>query len=116
MGNIRLNRNQHIHSPLFQSNGAIQHVDIGSDVWIGYGVTILSGVSIGHGSVIGAGSVISKDVPPYSIVAGNPAKLLRMRFTSSQIDFLLKEEWREWPIEKINVQIPTLMRVPQERI
>ena len=85
-------------------------------MWIGYGVTILSGVSIGHGSVIGAGSVISKDVPPYSIVAGNPAKLLRMRFTSSQIDFLLKEEWWEWPIEKINAHVPSLLRAPQEQI
>jgi hypothetical protein len=76
----------------------------------------LSGVSIGHGAVIGAGSVISKDVPPFSIVAGNPAKLVRMRFTPSQIGQLLKEAWWEWPIEKIDAHIPSLMRAPQERI
>ena len=105
--------NTSVNSGLQLSKGDI---DIGSDVWIGYGVTILSGVSIGHGAVIGAGSVISKDVPPFSIVAGNPAKLVRMRFTPSQIGQLLKEAWWEWPIEKIDAHIPSLMRAPQEQI
>ncbi len=91
-------------------------INIGNDVWIGYGVTILSGVNIGHGSVIGAGSVISKDVAPFSIVAGNPAKLLRMRFNPSQIDLLLKEAWWDWPSEKIDSHIPSLMRAPHEQI
>ena len=70
----------------------------------------MSGVSIGDGAVIGAGSVISKNVPPYSIVAGNPAKLIRMRFTNSQIKSLLKEAWWDWPTEKINAHILSLMR------
>ena len=91
-------------------------INIGNDVWIGYRATILSGVSIGDGAVIGAGSVISKNVAPYSIVAGNPARLIRMRFTKSQIESLLNEEWWEWPIEKINACIPSLMRAPEGQI
>ena len=91
-------------------------INICNDVWIGYRATILSGVSIGNGAVIGAGSVISKNVPPYSIVAGNPAKLIRMRFTKPQIESLLKEAWWEWPIEKINRHIPSLMRAPGGQI
>ena len=87
-------------------------INIGNDVWIGYRATILSGVSIGDGAVIGAGSVISKNVTPYSIVAGNPAKLIRMRFTNSQIKSLLKEAWWDWPTEKINAHILSLMRAP----
>lgn len=66
---------------------------ISSDVWIGAGATILSGVSIGVGAVIGAGSVVTKDVPAYGIVAGNPARLLRYRFSSSQISDLISSEW-----------------------
>jgi virginiamycin A acetyltransferase len=76
----------------------------------------LSGVSIRHGAVIGAGSVISKDVPPFSIVAGNPAKLVRMRFTPSQIEQLLKEAWWDWPTDMIDSHIPSLIRAPHEQI
>ena len=60
------------------------------DVWIGYGVTILSGVHIGQGAVIGAGAVVVKDIPAYSIVAGNPAKIIRMRFSAEIIEKLKK--------------------------
>ena len=91
-------------------------INIGNDVWIGYRATILSGVSIGNGAVIGAGSVISKNVAPYSIVAGNPAKLIRMRFKKSQIESLLKEAWWEWPTEKIIRHLPSLMRAPGGQI
>jgi acetyltransferase-like isoleucine patch superfamily enzyme len=66
---------------------------IGHDVWIGEGVFIKAGVKIGTGSVIGMGSVVTKDVPPYAIVAGNPAKLIRYRFEQCMIDRLLKSEW-----------------------
>ncbi len=69
---------------------------IENDVWIGMNVMIMSGVKIGSGSVIGAGSVISKDVEPYSIVVGNPAKVIKKRFTDDQIDILLKSEWWNW--------------------
>lgn len=70
---------------------------IGNDVWIGDGVFIKAGVNIGTGSVIGMGSVVTKDVPPYSIVAGNPAKLIRMRFDKNTISSLLKSKWWEYP-------------------
>lgn len=77
------------------------NVEIGSDVWIGANVTILSGVTIGHGAVIGAGSMVTKNIEPYTIVAGNPIRTIRKRFTDQQIEKLLKLKWWEWPDEKI---------------
>ena len=75
---------------------------IGNDVWIGDRATILSGVRIGDGAVIGAGSVVTKDVEPYSIVAGNPARPKRTRFDEETIKKLLEIKWWDWPVEKIN--------------
>lgn len=71
---------------------------VGNDVWIGRNAIIKEGVNIGHGSVIGMGSVVTKDVLPYSIVGGNPARLIRMRFDSDTIDNLIKSEW--WNMEE----------------
>lgn len=68
-------------------------VTIGNDVWIGSNVTLLNGITLGHGSVIGAGSVVTKDVPPYAIVGGNPARVLRMRFDEDTIAALLELKW-----------------------
>ena len=68
-------------------------VIIGNDVWIGQGVSIKSGVTIGDGAVIGTGAVVTRDVEPYSIVGGVPAKLIRYRFTKEQIEALLKIRW-----------------------
>lgn len=68
-------------------------VVIGSDVWIGYGVTLLAGVSVGDGAIIAAGAVVTKDVPPYAIVGGVPAKVIRKRFTDDQIDTLMQTKW-----------------------
>lgn len=76
-------------------------VSIGNDVWIGEDVFILSGVTIGDGAVIGARSVVSKDVKPYEIVAGNPIKHIRFRFSEEEIQELLKIQWWNWSIEKI---------------
>ncbi len=70
-------------------------VIIGNDVWIGENVTILSGVTIGDGAVVGAGSVVSKSVPEYAVVAGNPAKFKRFRINTKP------PEWWDWPPEKI---------------
>ena len=71
---------------------------IGNDVWIGRNTIIKEGVKIGHGSVIGMGSIVTKDVSPYSIVGGNPAKLIRMRFDSDVIEDLIKSEW--WDLDE----------------
>ena len=68
---------------------------LGSDVWIGDNAVVLSGVEISHGAVIGAGSVVTRNVEPYGIYAGNPARLLRKRFTSEQIKQLLESNWWE---------------------
>jgi acetyltransferase-like isoleucine patch superfamily enzyme len=74
---------------------------IGNDVWIGTGVTILSGVNIGDGAVIAAGSLIIKDVPPYAIAGGNPAKIIRYRFSEVQIEKLLTIKWWDWDQKRI---------------
>lgn len=75
---------------------------IGNDVWIGNDVRILGGITIGDGVVIAAGAVVTRDVPPYAIVGGIPAKVIRYRFTPEQIETLLKTQWWNWPIDKIH--------------
>jgi acetyltransferase-like isoleucine patch superfamily enzyme len=74
-----------------------EHVTIGNDVWTGHNVNILPGISVGDGAVIGAGSVVTKDVPPYAIVAGVPAQIRRMRFSEHTIERLLRLRW--WDLE-----------------
>lgn len=76
-----------------------QRVKIGNDVWIGTRVMILGGVTIGDGAVIGAGSIVTKDVEPYSIVAGVPAKLIRYRFSKDQIELLNQTLWWDKSVE-----------------
>lgn len=70
-------------------------VVIGNDVWIGYRATLLAGVTIGDGAIVAAGAVVTKDVPPYTIVGGVPAKMIRKRFSDETIDLLLREKWWE---------------------
>lgn len=84
-------------------------VVIGNDVWIGLNALILSGVNIGDGAVVGANSVVTKDVLPYSIVAGNPAKLIKMRFDQATIDKLLKIKWWNWDLNRIKCNMPLLL-------
>jgi virginiamycin A acetyltransferase len=74
---------------------------IGNDVWLGYRAAILPGVTIGDGAIVGAYSVVTKDVPPYSIVGGNPARLLRARFPETTVQRLLAVKWWDWPVDKI---------------
>lgn len=76
-------------------------ITIGNDVWIGAGAIILQGVAIGDGAVVGAGSVVTKDVPPYGIVAGNPARLLKYRFDEATIAEFLELKWWDLPVEQI---------------
>lgn len=75
---------------------------IGHDVWTGNNVIIMPGTIIGHEAVIGAGSIVRKSVPPFAIVAGNPAKVIRYRFEEEQIQSLLETEWWYWPVEKVD--------------
>ncbi|MFH1999656.1 MAG: CatB-related O-acetyltransferase [Planctomycetota bacterium] len=74
---------------------------IGHDVWIGSNVIIPGGIRIGTGAIVASGSVVVKDVPPYAVIGGNPAKIIRLRFTEEQIGILLTSEWWNWPIEEI---------------
>jgi len=85
-------------------------VFIGNDVWIAANVRILSGVSIGDGAVVGGSAVVSKDVPPYSIVAGNPAQIIKKRFTDEIIESLLQIAWWQWEKEKIEFYMPYLLQ------
>jgi acetyltransferase-like isoleucine patch superfamily enzyme len=104
----------HIHQNLFDKFDGSGHpktngdVVIGNDVWICENVTIMSGINIGDGAVIAANSHVVKNVEPYSIVGGNPAKLIKYRFTPLQIENLLKIKWWNWDIEKINKFTPLL--------
>ena len=84
-------------------------VSIGNDVWIGSEAFILSGVTIGDGAVIAARSVVTRDVPPYSIVAGNPARQVRLRFSETVIDALQRIRWWDWPISEITTALPLLL-------
>lgn len=80
--------------PEYEYNGA-QHlpIEIGNDVWIGTRATILDGVKVGHGAIIAAGAVVTKDVPPYAVVGGVPAKIIKYRFNEQQISELLSSKW-----------------------
>lgn len=83
----------------------IKRISIGNDVWIGMNSCILQGITIGDGAVIGAGSVVTKDVPPYAVVAGNPAEVIKYRFDSSVIKKLLSLKWWDLPTEVIQNNI-----------
>lgn len=84
-------------------------VIIGNDVWIGYKACIMSGCRIGDGAVIAANSIITKDIPPYAIAAGNPAKVVKYRFNTKDIESLNRIAWWNWSIEKIREAWPLLM-------
>jgi acetyltransferase-like isoleucine patch superfamily enzyme len=104
----------HINQKKFNSFNGVGHpstkgdVFIGNDVWIGNNVTIMSGIKIGDGAVIAANSHVVKDIEPYALVGGNPAKHIKYRFTKEQIDKLLNIKWWTWEDEKINKFVPLL--------
>lgn len=92
---------KHIFGSSMQSDISKEKTKIGNDVWIGNGAIVINGVTIGDGAIIGAGAVVTKDIPPYSIVAGVPAKVLRMRFDESTVKRLLNISWWNWPMDII---------------
>jgi acetyltransferase-like isoleucine patch superfamily enzyme len=104
----------HINKKTFNLFNGVGHpttkgdVYIGNDVCIGSNTTIMPGVKIGDGAVISTNSHVVKDVEPYSLVEGNPAKHIKYRFTKEQIDELLKIKWWDWPDEQINKFVPLL--------
>lgn len=79
----------------------LKPIEIGNDVWIGANVTILRGVHIGDGAVIGANTLVNKDIPPYAIVVGCPARVIKYRFEETVIQKLLNLKWWNWTDEKI---------------
>lgn len=104
----------HIHTDIFKNFNGEGHprtngnVVIGNDVWIGDNVTIMSGITISDGAVIACNSHVVKNVEPYAIVGGNPAKLIKYRFSAKQIKQLLKIKWWDWDDEKIDKFSPLL--------
>ena len=88
--------------------GSKGDVIIGSDVWLCANCIILSGVTIGHGSVIANGAVISRDVDPYAIMAGNPAKAVKWRFDEPTRVALLESKWWDWPENEVEKILPML--------
>lgn len=85
-----------------------EDIIIGNDVWIGYQAVILADVSIGDGAIIGTRAVVTKDVPPYTIVGGIPAKQVKQRFSTDTIMALLEIQWWNWPKEKIMKSIDAI--------
>ncbi len=84
------------------------NTEIGNDVWIGHKVTIMPGVKVGDGAILATRSVITKDVPAYAIVGGNPAEVIKYRYDEKTRDKLVKLEWWNWPIEKITEHVDIL--------
>ena len=82
------------------------NIVIGNDVWIGYEAVIMAGVHIGDGAIIAARAVVTKDVPPYTIVGGTPAKEIRKRFDAEVIEQLLIQKWWDWSTDKIHQCLP----------
>ena len=82
---------------------------VGHDVWFGCQATIMPGVRIGNGAIIAAGAVVTSDVPPYTIVAGNPARQIRQRFDDADIERLQRAAWWDWPVELVTRHVRTIM-------
>lgn len=81
---------------------------VGNDVWFGYDSLIMPGVKIGHGAIIGTRTVVTKEVPPYAVVVGNPGRIVKKRFDDKTIERLLALNWWDWPLEKITKHVEAL--------
>lgn len=104
-----------VQPPWRSQTGKVAHpvsrgnVIIGNDVWLGNGCTILSGVTIGDGAVIAANATVTRDVPPYAVAAGNPAKVVKFRFSEGDIQKLQATQWWNWDEARIRAQLPVLL-------
>jgi virginiamycin A acetyltransferase len=92
------------------------NIVIGNDVWIGFEAVVLAGVTIGDGAIVAARAVVRKDVPPYAIVGGVPAREIRKRFSNRQIEFLQRLQWWHWTPEKIRKNLDALRQGDFERL
>lgn len=104
---------KHVQPDAYPNKG---NIVIGSDVWLGYNTVIMPGVNIGHGAIIGTCAVVTKDVPPYAIVGGNPAQVIRYRFDDETIHILLGIAWWDWEIEKITRNLSTICQTDIEKL
>lgn len=86
----------------------VKDTAVGHDVWIGHGAIIMPGVTIGHGAIVAAASVVTRDVPPFAIVGGNPAGVIRQRFSDEVSADLLRIAWWHWPVDKIERNLAAL--------
>lgn len=82
---------------------------VGNDVWFGFECVVLPGVTIGDGAIIGTRATVTKDVPPYTIVGGTPAKVIRQRFDDATIQVLDDAQWWDWPIDEISRKLPAIL-------
>ena len=89
---------------------------IGNDVWVGYQALIMPGVKIGNGAIISSRSVVTSDVPAYSVVGGNPARVIKQRFDNETISTLEKLAWWDWPVEKITQHLPAIISADLEAL
>ena len=99
-----MNHHDYTHTsthPLFCNQFSRGHIRIGNDVWIGLNVTIMDNVSIGDGAVIGASAIVTKDVPPYAIVVGNPGRVVKYRFSPEIIERFLRVKWWSYNEEEL---------------
>lgn len=90
-------------------------VTVGHDVWIGHGAIVLPGRTVGNGAVIAAGAVVTKDVPPYAIVAGNPARVIRQRFCDRVAERLQRLVWWDWSHERLRAALPDFRKLSAEQ-
>ena len=97
------------HMDLIQGLPGRGDTVVGHDVWFGYRTTVMPGVRIGHGAIVASGSVVVDDVPDYGIVGGNPAKLIRTRYTEADVARLLDLAWWDWPTEHLTAHLRTVM-------
>lgn len=89
---------------------------IGNDVWIGHNATIMPGLTIGDGAIVATNATVTRDVPPYAIVGGNPAQVIRKRFSDEQIEALLQVQWWNWDIQKITDHVQVLTGADVEKL